>query len=41
MEKHLESFNTTDMPTLKKIVSKTPTKSCELDPEYKTSKAIR
>ena len=32
MEKCLESFNTIDMPTLKKIVSKAPTKSCELDP---------
>ena len=32
MEKRLESFNTIDMPTLKKIVSKAPTKSCELDP---------
>ena len=31
-EKHLESFNTIDMPTLKKIVSKAATKSYELDP---------
>ena len=31
-EKCLESFNMIDMPTLKKIVSKAPTKSCELDP---------
>ena len=32
MEKCLESFNTIDTPTLKKIASKAPAKSCELDP---------